>query len=315
MSVLTKLLDFLPTCFNIDPQQISAFTLSYDDENARVEHSIQDNVFTTKVFSSFTNDIEIDLDDLTIGELVEKINTHHNYSATVHSFGQKSAMCLADVKNSEDEMVYIFTSPTWVFYKAMAMELKEAHEMMEEGLKQMSIQGSTGVITDYWCNFFNGTRKTGEQDIDFGIRTIREIRMPKSNNVAIEEILKENYGYDIVCIDLLFEQTAVMEMNNKATPVHNRYYPITDSTAIEVEPGTFALIFPNNTISGWTGDDINGLRKLVYSIHEAGTRCKVFWSDLPDTEWMLMNDTNTPVHDSNYILPITKNSEFFSFYL
>jgi len=315
MSTLTKLLNFLPTCFNIKPEQVSAFTLTNDNGNAKLQYTVEDNVFSCRVFSSFTNDIEIDLENLTIAQLVKKINTYHNYKATIHSMGDTSAMRLAEISDSTDNMVYVFTSSTWKVFKALALELKDVKSMMGETLKQMSVQGSTGYNTDYWCGFLNNTRKTNEADIDFGIRAINEIKLPKSNNVALEVILEQYYGYSIDVIDLIFEQTSIMYMNEVTTPMHNQQYPITDSESISKEPGTFGLIFPDNTISKWGTEDIDELRTIVHAIKAAGTRCKVFWSDLSDDPWMYMNDTGTPVHDAGYILPYTKNSEYFSIYL
>lgn len=315
MSTLTKLLNFLPTCFNTKPEQVSAFTLAYDNGNAKLKYTVEDNTFSCRVFSSFTNDIEIDLEDLTIAELVEQINTYHNYSATLHSMGDTSAMRIAEISGSTNNMVYVFNSNTWMVFKALALELRDAKAMMLETLKQMSVQGSTGYNTDYWCEFLNNTRKTDETDIDFGIRAINEIKLPKSNNVALEVILEQYYGYSIDVIDLIFEQTSIMYMNEVTTPMHNRQYPITDSDSISKEPGTFGLIFPINTISKWDTTDIDELRTIVHAIKAAGTRCKVFWSDLSPDPWMYMNNIETPVHDDGYILPYTKNSEYFSIYL
>ncbi len=315
MSILTKLLNFLPTCFNIKPEQVSVFTLAYDDSKGKLEYTVEDNVFSCKTFSSFTNDLEIDLEGLTISDLVEKINTRYNYSATLHSMGSASAMRLAEINGSTGSRVYAFTSNTWAIFKTLALELKDVKKMITETLKQMSIQGSTDYITDYWCEFLNSFRKADETDISFAVRTVNNIGSPRSNNVALEIILEEYYGYSIDVIDLIFEQTSIMYMNDTNTPMHNQNYPIANSDSIEKEPGTFALIFPDNTISNWETEDIDELRALIYAVKAAGTRCKVLWSDLPDDPWMYMNDTDTPFHDSDFILPYTKSSEYFSIYL
>ncbi len=66
MSTLTKMLDFLPTCFNIDPQKISGFSINYDEAGAKLEYTVRDNVISGRVFGSFSNDFEIELEGKTI---------------------------------------------------------------------------------------------------------------------------------------------------------------------------------------------------------------------------------------------------------
>jgi len=314
-STLTKMLEFLPTCFNISPQAISAFTINYDDADARLKYTVQDNVISGKRFSSFSNDFEIDLEGKTIQEVADEINDIYNYTTVVFGDGTMSAMRLMEADNSRDSMVYSFTSPTWALIKALAIELKEAHTMKEEALRMMNVQGSEGIITDYWCGFLNSTRNTGEGDAAFGQRAINEVKLPKSNNVAMSKILFKYYGYDIEVIDLIFTQTARMDMNSASTPLHNTQYPIADSTSISIEPGVFGIIMPDNTISTWGTEEVAELRVLVHAVKEAGTRCKVFWKDLPAESWMYMNNTTTPVHDTDYILPFTKTTDFFTIYL
>lgn len=315
MSTLTRLLNFLPSCFNIDPQQIAVFSVTYDDPNTMMEYTVRDNVLSARAFSSMANDFEIELEGKTIQQVADEIKIHHHYTTTVYSSGGKSALRLVEVEGSRESMVYAFTSPTWAVFKAMAMELKTAHSMMQEALRHMSVQGSTGYITDYWCEFLNNKRKLNETDIVFGLRAIEEIKLPKSNNVAMEVILQQHYGFEIKVIDLIFTQTARMAMNDITTPMHSRLFPIADASSIEKEPGVFGLIFPDNTISTWDSVKVNELRTLVHKIKAEGTRGKCFWRDLADTPWMLMNNVPTPVHDTGFILPYTKKTEFFTLYL
>jgi hypothetical protein len=282
MGILTKMLDFLPTYFNTDSQRRAAFELTYYDPTALMQHSIVDGVLSARSFHSVSNDFEINFVGKTIQQVADEINAFPHYQATVLAgFERENAIRLVDVENESGSKVYIHDSPTWALFKAISLELKEAKLASAEILRQMSIPGAEGIFSDLWGQYFGLGRRPGELDIPFDQRIIDSVKLIRSNNVGMEIILQNAYGYYIQVFDLDFIPGTLMLMNNTATPMHNKSFPIHDVQAIGKEPCVFGLRFPEGTISQWNKAQFDELRELVYSIRAAGTRPKLFWRDDP----------------------------------
>ena len=283
MGVLNQLLEFLPTYFNVDPQKQLAFMISYDVPGAEMRYSIVDGVICARIGDSIVKDFEVSLPGKTIQQVADQIGAVPHYQAVVvPDMAGKDAICLMDVKDESDARVFFHNSPTWTVLKALALELKEAKAMGDELLRQLSIPGATGLLSDHWGGFFvQGPRRPGESDSSFNQRIIDSIKAPKSNNIAMEIILEAYYGYYIRVIDLDFTQESTFLMNNPPTPVHDVRYPLFDVTSIGKEICVFGLIFPEGTISQWNQARFDDLRDLTNSIRAAGTRAKAFWTDEP----------------------------------
>ncbi len=280
MSVLKRLLDFLPTYFNVDPMVKYALALSYSDPAAGMTFTVKDGVISARIFGKYTADFEITLEGRTIGEVATAIDAVFGYAASSPAaMTNVSALALIEVENSSEDWAYAYTNPLFAFFDPIANELRQAEEAGYEMLRHLSIPSATGLALDYWGEYFNIARSTGETDIDYGQRIINEIRLPKSNNIAMEMILERFYGYEIEVKDLNQVYGTMMWMNNSSTPVHNASYPIFDSDLISVERAAFGLFFPNGTYVGWTSEQKAELKILVYRIKAAGYRPKVFWKD------------------------------------
>ena len=286
MNILTRLLDFLPTYFNTDPLIQLGISLSHSDPAARMTFSVKNNVISACRFGVFVNDFEISLAGKTLSEVATEINAVSNYTATTPDImAAERALCLVDTENQVDGLAHAFTNPMWAFFKALAMELKEAKDAELEMLRHMSVPGATGIGLNYWGEYFDNTRIPGETDVVFGQRVIDEIKRPKSNNVAMEIILQAYYGFKIDVVDLDYESASVMLMNNTPTPVHNTSYPIFDSTSLAFIPAVFGLIFPDDRADTWTAAQLQELRELVYQIKATGMQPLLAW----------INDSNVMV--------------------
>lgn len=282
MGVLTRLFDFLPTYFDLAPQQVAAFTLEHDDPKALMRHSVIDGRITARAFDSFSNDFDISLGGKIIQQVADEINLVPHYAATVFTgAAEKNAICLVDTENESTPYVYIHNSPTWALFKAIALELQEARAIGDEVLRQMGIPGAVGIFSNHWGSYFNVSRFRDESDAAYDQRIINSFVRPKSNNVAMEIILQSYYGYYIRVFDLDFYEESTMLMNNINTPVHNPEYPIYAADAIGKEECVFGLMFPEGTVSQWNQTQFDELQEIVYSTRAAGTRPKLFWTDAP----------------------------------
>lgn len=281
MSTLTKLLNFLPTYFNINPEKVAAFTIDYAPAIALMRYSVADDKIFARTFNSFYNDFEIALSEKTIQEVVDEINAVSGYTATIYSgVGNINAIRLVDIENSANATVYYHDYPLWGFFKSAAIELNTMAEAGQEIVRQLAIPASTGILSDYHGSFFGLKRNLGETDMAFNQRIVNSFR-PKSNNVAMEIILQNHYGYYIRVFDLDFSEGTLMLMNDITTPVHNKSYPIRAVDSVAKEECVFGLMFPEGTISQWEEADFTALRELVYSIRPSACRPKLFWTDAP----------------------------------
>ncbi|MFA7177781.1 MAG: hypothetical protein WC114_11070 [Smithellaceae bacterium] len=283
MGILRRLLDFLPTYFDIDPQKAAGFEIKYDAGAIPIRYSVEDNRIFASVLGGMSKDFEISLSGKTIQTVMDEIDAVAHYTTVLlGNVASKSAICLVDVEDSLDPTVSVFCSPLWAVLKAAALELDEAKAAGDELLRQLSIPGSTGILLNYWAEYFGEDRRTDELDNVFGQRVIDTVRQPKSNNTAMGIILRSRYGYYIQVHDSSNSLASnLFLMNNLATPFHDYDFPIYLGSAFGAGAAIVCLIFPTGTISQWTLSQFAELQELVGKIRAAGVQPKVFWPDAP----------------------------------
>jgi len=80
MTILQKLLDFLPTYFNTDPQKAPMFKLVYKSGTEPFKYSIEDDLFYASPSGGMSKDFEIDLSGKTVQDLIDDLNATSTWS-------------------------------------------------------------------------------------------------------------------------------------------------------------------------------------------------------------------------------------------
>jgi hypothetical protein len=91
----------------------------------------------------------------------------------------------------------------WSELKTCAWELDDQRSRIDDANRQLYLHSATGSWADEWGDLFGTYRVTGESDDAFLGRAIAEAIRPRSNNVALENILQEAYGLTCTMRDAL----------------------------------------------------------------------------------------------------------------
>lgn len=305
--ILTRMRDYLPPVFDTGPDAALAVVVS-GSEPFSVD--IDGLSMSIRADSRLAADFKATLEGKTISEIAAEVAATSGYSATVYGFGDKSALRLVDAQGDRTGRLFVFQNPLWAIFKAMAMEMRRAGEAVQEGVRQIVLSGSEGIVANYHGAHYGITRKTSEGDARYGQRILWNVKLPKSNNVALEAVLRYFLGIDCSVIDLGSENTGAMLMNNAATPMHDGFYLYTPSD-MPGEPCTFGVLFNEGSPYDLSAENLAFLKELVLAMKASGTRPRVIWRD--DTQYMLMNDEVTPMHDAAY--PLWDHDHYIEGYL
>lgn len=96
---------------------------------------------------------------------------------------QQNVSIMANVK------LPAFTSTVWTTLYPIYRVLREAEYNIDIALKQLYRDIASGSWLDYWASFFSLKREQGESDNDFTRRFTMWLFNPKTNNVALKELL------------------------------------------------------------------------------------------------------------------------------
>lgn len=199
MKLTQKLLSLLHRVFDPDPERFLALRIVY--AGRVMTWSVSDAVLTTKVVGVAGRDLTIDLTAYTLRQLVSFIAAQPGYSipaAATSDLMSLSARVLIDgsgnTSASNGDHLYAYTSLTWVFMEAVAVELRAAKAQIPEALNQMAITTASEDWIDELGAFYNVKRQPGENDASYGPRIIAETVRPRSNNVAMEKAISYYTG-------------------------------------------------------------------------------------------------------------------------
>ena len=190
MKLTQKLLGFLNRAFSRDPVQFLAMRLRYD---GAMTWAVEDAVLTTTVAGGSGAPLVVDLTLYTLAELANHLNAQPGYSVVYRVTSEASlvgARTLLGGTNDQDssngDHLYAFTSLTWAYLDANAVELKTAREQIYQMLRQMVVPTAENEWLDEIGGFYNVPRNNGEPDAIYGPRIIYEVTRPRNNNKAIE---------------------------------------------------------------------------------------------------------------------------------
>lgn len=198
MKLTQKLLGLLHRVFDPDPERFLALRISY---NGGMTWSVSDGVLRTVVTGGIGASLTINLVGMSLRELVAFIAQQPGYSIPAAAAGDRlslSARVLmdasGDIRTSNGDALYAYTSLIWAYLEAAAVELKAAKAQIPEALNQMSITTAEEGWLDELGNFYGVPRQQGEDDTSYGTRIIAEVVRPRSNNVAMEKAISYYTG-------------------------------------------------------------------------------------------------------------------------
>lgn len=140
---------------------------------------------------------EILLDGLTTQELLDTISSMGYQAkltseAALYKLSENKAFTLMEVENvpiTTAAKLDVYTSRLWKTMYPIYRVLEEAERDMDMALRQLYRDVASGDWLDFWASFFSISRDPGEGDNDFIRRFTMWLFNPKTNNIALRELL------------------------------------------------------------------------------------------------------------------------------
>lgn len=198
MKLTQKLVGFLHRAFNRDAAEFLGLRLRYD---GGMTWRVEDTVLYTSVTGGSGAALEVDLTQYTLGELANYLSAQPGYSVPFRVANELSllgARILLDSSGNQDKTngdhLRAFTSLTWAYLDANAVELKAAREQIYQMLRQMNVVTGENEWLDEIGGYYNVRRRDGEIDSLYGPRIIEEVIRPRNNNKAIDIAISRATG-------------------------------------------------------------------------------------------------------------------------
>jgi hypothetical protein len=202
MLLTQKLIRYLPRTFLRIPQSVPALAIAH---TGALSWSIADAVLTTAVAGVPGAALEIDLAELTLQQLADAINAHPGYTATLAPGvnGSVGAWALLDGAGAAGDSLAVYAAIEWSFIDAFARALTEAAATLVQMLRQLRLDLAEGEWLEFWGGRLLGTgRGAGETDAAMRNRVTSQVLTVKSNNRALEEIVRLSTGVDVEIVDI-----------------------------------------------------------------------------------------------------------------
>ena len=169
--------------------------------------------------------VSIPFDSLTVTQFVAALNgAGFTTSLLDPEYGGYPARGIVETEAPPSPTSITLTYPTSLFYKEMqtyGWALDEQASRINDAAAQMDMRSATDEWLDYWGGFFDVPRNPGETDAVYGPRIFWEIIQPSQNNIALEIIVKNALGYDVVITDAMdIQSTLPTDLQPKA---HGRF--------------------------------------------------------------------------------------------
>lgn len=197
MRILQKLLDNLGDLWNTLPKEIPLFTI----EKGSGAHSMVtvDGGMMYLHSSPFHPGIpqrqEVCLDKMTAEEFVDTLQgmgyvVQYTSEALEHGLNVHKPFILIEIENAPlTATLTSYTSNLWQIMYPIYRVLRDVEFDTSEALKALYRSLADGEWLDFWADFFAIKREPGESDNDFSRRFTMWLFNPKTNNVALEELL------------------------------------------------------------------------------------------------------------------------------
>lgn len=277
MLLTDKLLGFLNRVFSKDPDQFLAFRIDYD---GGMSWKVFEGRLYTNVSGGSGTDLNIDLSAYTLSTLAAYIATQDGYSVSSNvtdSRAIRTAQILIDGTNSpaasNGNCLYAYSSLTWSYMHANAMQLVKAKTDIVEMLKQMSLQSAESEWLDDLGDYYGVRRLAGEPDTIYVDRILLTIVRPKGNNIALA-----------MAIETLTKKTGAIVVDAPMTTITTWWRADGTMTAIgdrqacstqRSHYGQFDVACGFDLMSGEPiSDMMDRVRAVVEKFRDAGTRMR-----------------------------------------
>ncbi|MGF6354082.1 hypothetical protein ABIE27_001992 [Paenibacillus sp. 4624] len=199
MRILKKLLDNLGEGWNIQPKEVPYVVIERGsgihsmvtvDEGMLIFHS-------DPYRSHLPNKQSIELQRMTAQGLLTAIKSMGYNAELAPEILRADAIPLAimEVANVKvDTTLNAFTSNIWRRMYPIYRILRQAETDTDLALLQLDRNMATGRWLDYWGSFFGMQRRPGELAESFRRRFTMWVLNPKTNNVALQELLAYQLG-------------------------------------------------------------------------------------------------------------------------
>ncbi|MFS8214831.1 hypothetical protein [Paenibacillus sp. S29] len=199
MRILRKLLDNLGDKWNKLPKEVPFLTLGRGGgQHSRVTVDEGMLYFHTAPYRPELPDKQsVNLHGLTAAELLPVIRYMGYTAELAPEILRLDAVPLAllEVENlSVDSTLNAFTSNVWRRMYPVYRVLRKAEADTDLALLQLDRNMASGRWLDYWGSFFGLQRRPGELAESFRRRFTMWVLNPKTNNVALQELLAYQLG-------------------------------------------------------------------------------------------------------------------------
>lgn len=202
MRLTAKLVRYLHRVFEREPMRVLALRLNY---TGAMTWTVADGVLTTSVSGVNLN---VPLASHTIASLATYLAAQPGYSVPYSNadYAARSAMAVLDATNtisvSNGDHLYLYESLLWVYLDAVSLALTQAKLSIATMVQQMDARTAVGEWLDEWGSYFGIRRITSEGDPTYSTRMVGELFSVRSNNRALETVIKNQAGLVVSVTDV-----------------------------------------------------------------------------------------------------------------
>ena len=286
MKMMSKLLGHLGRVWNTAPKDFESLVLQQNNgaHSLITVETSQISFHSTPFRSSMTARQVLSLDAYSLSGLAEAINSL-GYSAYItqkavdSGYGSLKACTLMPIENVPilSATLSSFTSPLWQLLYPLSRLLEELDNDTEKAMAQVYTSSITGTWMDYWATFFKLKRLPEESDTHFQKRLFVALMNMKTNNVALQELLKYTTGGSAIVSDHAPAQFKVLIDPKYMSTVASVHQIITEAKGagidyflnyLSVEEESYIAYFRDtNGVSFADSDAVRSLMNMTCSKH------------------------------------------------
>lgn len=207
-TALQRLYESLTQVFSRVPALRPVMTV---DALAATTLTVADNTLT---ITSGVLDLAYDLRNWTFERLIEELDDQ-GVTATLVDLRLAKILAAALVDDSFTLTAPVTLSgdfnPLTIYLKPVAFAVERHEVNIDIALAQLNVLTSRQYFADYWGLVLGILRKMGESDVDYTQRIVDEILLKRDNNLALEQIIENEFGIAASVQDLW---PSVLNINN-----------------------------------------------------------------------------------------------------
>lgn len=202
---MAKLFENLPKVFRRDPRSVAGLQLTLDSPAPFRYLSIENSTLyfhqQPLKTAAYTPEVSVALEDVDLAGLAARIRSDVAgvHAVEIAGSGSSAAVLLLgfidfDLSAGDQVALEVATSRSWKFLYPIAQILHGAEQRYQYAENVLSMPFTRGFWLDFWGDWLNIPRLPGMNDFGYVAYLIRTLRLPKVNNLAIEDILTSKFG-------------------------------------------------------------------------------------------------------------------------